>query len=108
MVQKAIVVGVGIILLVNGLLEIGSFYFFLTAVTMFIWPVRQMGRILSDLGRATVAFDQNPGAILQCSPGNDVRLEQFTHADPLESDRIVFDAESRSPTGSHLRRCCTR
>src|SRR5262249_32475406 len=30
--------------------------FFLTAVNMFIWPVRMMGRILTELGKATVAI----------------------------------------------------
>ncbi|MDG2201042.1 MAG: ABC transporter ATP-binding protein [Phycisphaerales bacterium] len=88
MAQKAIVVGVGIILLVNGLLEIGSFYFFLTAVAMFIWPVRQMGRILSDLGRATVAFDRIR-AILQAP--RESMTSSFTHADPV-GNRIEFDA----------------
>lgn len=58
MLQKAIVVGFGAWMLLEGHLEVGGFYFFLTAVAMFIWPVRQMGRILSDLGRATVAFDR--------------------------------------------------
>ena len=56
--QKAIVVAVGVIFLVNGYIEIGSFYYFLTAVTMFIWPMQQFGRILADLGRATVAFER--------------------------------------------------
>jgi ATP-binding cassette, subfamily B, bacterial len=34
---------------------VGSFFFFLTVVSMFIWPVRMMGRILTELGKATVA-----------------------------------------------------
>jgi ATP-binding cassette subfamily B protein len=42
--------------LASGSLGIGSFFFFLTVVSMFIWPVRMMGRILTELGKATVAI----------------------------------------------------
>ena len=56
--QKAIVLGVGVVFLLNGYIEVGSLYLFLTMVTMFIWPMQQAGRILADLGRATVAFDR--------------------------------------------------
>jgi len=54
--QKALVVGVGIALIIAGELGIGAFFFFLTAVSLFIWPVRMMGRILNDLGKAMVAL----------------------------------------------------
>tara|TARA_Y100000589_G_scaffold37996_4_gene31786 strand:- start:1806 stop:3611 length:1806 start_codon:yes stop_codon:yes gene_type:complete len=87
MLQKAIVLGVGIILLVHGELEIGSFYFFITAVTMFIWPVRQMGRILSDLGRATVAFDRIREIL---GVPVESMSEPIAHAEPVGSG-IVFD-----------------
>ncbi len=96
MLQKAIVVGVGIILLVNGMLEIGSFYFFLTAVAMFIWPVRQMGRILSDVGRATVAFDR-----IQCILDEplETMTEPIVHAQPI-GNRIRFDGVTFSHRAS--------
>jgi ATP-binding cassette subfamily B protein len=54
--QKLIVVGAGLWWLAAGELRVGAFYYFLTAVTMFIWPVRMMGRILTDLGKAVVAL----------------------------------------------------
>jgi ATP-binding cassette, subfamily B, bacterial len=37
-------------------MKVGEFYFFLAVVTMFIWPIRMMGRILTELGKATVAI----------------------------------------------------
>ena len=54
--QIAIVVFSGGIWLARGSLGVGSFFFFLTVVNMFIWPVRMMGRILTELGKATVAI----------------------------------------------------
>lgn len=54
--QKALVVGAGAYFMAIGELQVGAFYYFLAAVTMFIWPVRMMGRILTDLGKAQVAL----------------------------------------------------
>jgi ATP-binding cassette subfamily B protein len=54
--QVALVVFAGGAWLADGSLGIGSFFFFLTAVNMFLWPVRMMGRILTELGKATVAI----------------------------------------------------
>jgi len=54
--QNALVVACGGYLLAIGELRIGAFFFFLSVVNMFIWPVRMMGRILSELGKAIVAI----------------------------------------------------
>lgn len=54
--QKALVVGAGGYWLATGQLQVGTFFFFLAAVNMFIWPVRMMGRILSELGKALVSI----------------------------------------------------
>jgi len=53
--QMGIVVIAGGRWIADGSLGVGSFFFFLTAVGMFIWPVRMLGRILTELGKATVA-----------------------------------------------------
>jgi ATP-binding cassette subfamily B protein len=54
--QKALVLGAGGYWLATGQLQVGTFYFFLAAVNMFVWPMRMMGRILTQLGKATVAI----------------------------------------------------
>ncbi|MEE2907667.1 MAG: ABC transporter ATP-binding protein [Planctomycetota bacterium] len=56
MSQKIIAVGTGMVLLSMGRLEVGALFFFITAVSMFVWPIRQMGRILAELGKAQVAL----------------------------------------------------
>jgi len=56
MAQIALVVFTGGSWLASGSLGVGSFFFFLSAVNMFLWPVRMMGRILTELGKATVAI----------------------------------------------------
>ncbi|MFW5776934.1 MAG: ABC transporter ATP-binding protein [Spirochaetota bacterium] len=41
---------------IQGSLSIGDIVVFLTVEGMLLWPVRQLGRILSDMGKATVAL----------------------------------------------------
>lgn len=56
MVQLALVIGSGAYWMADGSLPPGKFYFFLAAVNLFLWPVRMLGRILTELGKATVAI----------------------------------------------------
>jgi len=54
--QVGIVMVVGLYRMAQGDLPVGAFFYFLTAVNMFIFPMRMLGRLVSDLGKATVAF----------------------------------------------------
>ena len=54
--QVSLVIIAGGYWLANGTLQVGTFYFFLSAVNLFIWPLRMLGRILTQLGKATVAI----------------------------------------------------
>jgi len=53
--QLAIIVGAGVMRSVEGLLSPGTFLAFYTYCNWMIWPVRQLGRILSDLSKTLVA-----------------------------------------------------
>jgi ATP-binding cassette, subfamily B, bacterial len=76
MAQNALVLGTGGYWLATGRLQVGEFYFFLAAVNLFIWPVRMMGRILTETGKATVAIGRI-AEILERPP-------EDSPADPLE------------------------
>ena len=54
--QMAAVLSVGVILCVNDQLTIGNLIVFNSYVGMLLWPMRQMGRILADMGRAKVSL----------------------------------------------------
>ncbi|HSG88143.1 MAG TPA: ABC transporter ATP-binding protein [Pseudomonadales bacterium] len=53
---------IGLVLIVgggfvaDGRLSVGDLFAFLTWVAMVIWPIRQLGRILTDAGKATVSL----------------------------------------------------
>ena len=40
----------------TGQLTVGVLFAFLSYLGIMLWPVRQMGRILTDLGKTTVAL----------------------------------------------------
>jgi ATP-binding cassette subfamily B protein len=43
---------------VSGAIGLGTLFVFTTYVGLVIWPVRQLGRILADAGKATVSLDR--------------------------------------------------
>lgn len=63
-VQIGIVLVSGIYFTVHGQLTLGMLVAFNTYVSRLIWPVRQLGRILSDMGKMTVSL-KRVGHILE-------------------------------------------
>ena len=90
MAQIALVVFTGGVWLASGSLSVGSFFFFLSVVNMFIWPVRMMGRILTELGKATVAIGRIQ-EILGRERESTPTVANTTITPPDQRGEIVFD-----------------
>lgn len=56
MIQIGLVLISGIYFAVSGEISLGTLVVFITYEGMLLWPVRQLGRILSDMGKMTVSF----------------------------------------------------
>ena len=56
MSQVGIVLFAGAGFLMDGTLTVGTLFAFMTYVSMVIWPVRQLGRVLTDTGKAVVSL----------------------------------------------------
>lgn len=54
--QIGITLVAGILFCIRGSLTLGEVLVFSTYVSMLTWPVRQLGRVLADLGKATVSL----------------------------------------------------
>lgn len=65
MLQVGVVIVYGTILVVRGDITLGILVAFITYVNMLIWPVRQLGRILTDMGKTTVSVDRINEILLQ-------------------------------------------
>jgi len=68
--QIALVLMVGGYFVTTGDLTVGILFAFLSYVMMFLWPLRQMGRVLSELGKALVSLGR-VGEILSQEPEAD-------------------------------------
>ncbi len=55
-VQNGLVLIVGATWVLSGRITVGTLVVFTAYESMFLWPLRQMGRILTDLGKAQVAL----------------------------------------------------
>ncbi|MEA5049061.1 MAG: ABC transporter ATP-binding protein [Eubacteriales bacterium] len=84
--QIAISLCVGVIAVYRGTFTLGNIALFTTYVAMLTWPVRQLGRILADMGKAAVSFgrlDEILSAPVETEPGKAL--------EPDLTGDIVFD-----------------
>jgi ATP-binding cassette subfamily B protein len=58
LVQQGLVLFAGAWFIAQGTLTVGTLFAFVMFLNMLLWPVRQMGRTLTDLGKATVALNR--------------------------------------------------
>lgn len=56
LMQILIVILVGIQYANNGQITVGNFFVFISYEGMILWPIRQVGRILSDIGKVSVSL----------------------------------------------------
>lgn len=57
-IQMMLVVVFGVIFCLNGKMTSGEYIAFLSYNGMLVWPVRQLGRMISDMSKAGVAIDR--------------------------------------------------
>jgi ATP-binding cassette subfamily B protein len=98
--QRALVVAAGGYWLILGELQVGTFYFFLAAVGMFIWPIRMMGRILTELGKAMVAIGRIGEILANERERDPSELQVATR--PMAGE-ILFDRVSFAHDGQDSR-----
>ena len=54
--QLVVALGMGAFWVSQGDMTVGTLYAFLAYLQLMLWPVRHMGRVLTDMGKATVAM----------------------------------------------------
>lgn len=96
--QKSLVVGAGVYWVWQDQLAVGAFFYFLTAVGMFMYPLRQMGRIVADLGKATVAVGRLREILdhpVESDPADAVQL--FEPEGALSFEDVTFRHDPDGP-----------
>ncbi len=85
-VPQMIVSLMGIYLTVKGELTLGDYVVFLSYLGMMMWPIRQLGRTLSDIGKALIAVGRIQDILIE--------KEEDSGENPVRPDLrqdIVFD-----------------
>lgn len=78
-------------------LSVGDMTKFVSYIGMLLWPIRQMGRILSDMGKSMVSFDRLD-EILSAKPEEDAPDATDAPVDgDVEFDHVGFEYETMNP-----------
>lgn len=94
MIQIGVVLVSGSYLAIDGSLTIGELMLFLMLQQMLLWPIRQMGRTLADMGKALVSL----GRIQEILNKRTEKNEKKRGLKPTISGNIIFDKVSFSYT----------
>lgn len=97
MIQTGITLIYGVFLAANGGLLVGEMTVFVSYISMLLWPIRQLGRILSDMGKSLVAFDRIDEVL--CQKGEEDEEDAFDA--PIDGDiefrHVGFEYEAGNP-----------
>ena len=95
--QIGISLTAGVAMTVSGEITLGSMLVFTSYSSMMLWPVRQLGRILADMGKAMVSFERLQQILTQPSePDDGVQDEQAMRGD-IVFDHVWFGYEKDKP-----------
>jgi ATP-binding cassette, subfamily B, bacterial len=105
MAQMAITLCMGGYWAAKGELSLGTVIMFFTYVGRFLWPIRQMGRTLTEFGKATVALERMGHIILRQSEyATDGRLEPELKG-RIEFKNVRFGYDPAKPVLDGLSFC---
>lgn len=97
MTQMGLVLFFGIYYAVKGQLSLGTLVVFNTYESMLLWPVRQLGRVLSDMGKMTVSLGRIQEILdtpIEKENGAALRPEIKGN---IEFSEVVFEYEEDKP-----------
>jgi ATP-binding cassette subfamily B protein len=86
LIQSGIVLVVGARMVITGEITIGILVAFITYESMLLWPVKQLGRLLSEFGKTTVAINRIEEIL-----NEPVESVQAHETAPDIDGKIVFD-----------------
>jgi ATP-binding cassette subfamily B protein len=102
MSQVGFVIIVGSYLAYEGELSLGSFVAFVSYINMIIWPVRQMGRTLTDMGKAFVSLKRIDEIFAEPIEILDENNHKPNIKGNIEFKNVYFEYEENKPVLSDL------
>jgi len=96
-VQIGFILIIGTFWAAQGLLTVGTLYAFMNYSSKLIWPLRQLGRVLADMGRASVSLTRIKEVLDELNEDKD----DSTGLTPEINGNIVFEGVSYSYEEDH-------
>jgi ATP-binding cassette, subfamily B, bacterial len=97
MSQMGIVLFGGAMYLRDGSLTVGTLFAFMTYVAMVIWPVRQLGRVLTDTGKAVVSLGRINEILFEPEESREVAPTAGRARGTIDIEHLDFAYESGRP-----------
>ena len=97
MTQTGITLLFGVLMAARGELLVGDMTVFVSYISMLLWPIRQLGRILSDMGKSMVAFDRIDEILSQKSEEDGADAVDAPIDRDIEFRHVGFEYEEKNP-----------
>lgn len=97
MVQQGITLLYGVWIASQGTMLVGELTVFISYISMLLWPIRQLGRNLSDLGKSLVALDRIDEILSAKPEKDDVGALQTPITGDIVFDHVGFEYEQKNP-----------
>lgn len=96
MIQTALVVLIGSYFAANGKITIGTLLVFVSYEGMLLWPVRQLGRILSDMGKMTISLSRIHEILTQDRENLDEGIKDIEIKGNIEFSSVTFGFDDKN------------
>ncbi len=111
MAQSLITLLVCVVYACKGLITVGDLIVFTSTISMLLWPIRSLGRILSDMGKSMVSMERIQAILKeQAEPDEpnaqtpdlhgDIVFDHVSFAYPDDNVPVLKDITCRIPAGS--------
>ena len=97
MTQMGLVLFFGAYWVMTGDISVGTLFAFYTYVGMFIWPIRQLGRVLEDVGKAVVALGRLNHILEEPEESSDELQPDLPICGQIEIEGLSFGFEPEKP-----------
>jgi ATP-binding cassette subfamily B protein len=97
MSQIGIVLISGALFVLSGSITVGMLFEFVTMVSMVIWPVRQLGRVLTDTGKAVVSLGRVNEILTEPQEEPGLKPSQGRAEGAIRIENLTFEYESDRP-----------
>jgi len=97
LMQIGLVLAAGAFAIVDGRISVGTLFAFLTYEGMVIWPVRQLGRVLTDSGKAVVSLGRTNEILNQAEETLEPTPNRGRADGDIRIERLTFGYDAARP-----------